>query len=312
MEVCEQNEAFVEEDGDLAFSHTKIILREGDQYYYAITSRRYLLHFEVDLLELDPVPIPASQIWPPFPTRFARAPEPLPQDCYVKRPSLLYYGDTEASTELGSLLLNEAEVCEILRTFLHPNIAQYLGCIVENDRITGLCFVKYGMNLSERVTKDSRPFDADLFSQGIQEGIRHLHSLNLIHCDLNPTNILMNGDTPVIGDFDSCQREGEKLGFKAGTRGWTSEEFKFARPENDQYGLSRIRNFYFKFAKPENDQYIISKIRDSISNEEYRKPVEISYLSYLNRIAEPTSLTEPPHCVRPHASCLILATQVRL
>jgi len=30
MEVCEQNEAFVEQDRDLAFSYTKIILREGD------------------------------------------------------------------------------------------------------------------------------------------------------------------------------------------------------------------------------------------------------------------------------------------
>lgn len=55
--------------------------------------------------KLDLVPIPASQIWPPFPTHFARAPEPLPQDCYVKRPSLL-----EASTELSSRLLNDAEV----------------------------------------------------------------------------------------------------------------------------------------------------------------------------------------------------------
>jgi hypothetical protein len=107
MEVCEQSEAFVEEDGDLAFSHTKIILREGYQYYYAITSRRYLTTSEVDPLQLDPTPIPASQIWPPFPTHFTRAPEPLPQDCYVKRPSLLYYGDTEASTELSSLLLEE-------------------------------------------------------------------------------------------------------------------------------------------------------------------------------------------------------------
>jgi hypothetical protein len=89
MEVCEQNEAFVEEHGDFAFSHTKIIFREGDQYYYAITSRRYPSTSEVDLLELDLVPIPASQIWPPFPKKFARAPKPLPQDCYVKRPSLL-------------------------------------------------------------------------------------------------------------------------------------------------------------------------------------------------------------------------------
>lgn len=33
MEVCEQNEAFAEEDGDLSFHHTKIILRDGIQYF---------------------------------------------------------------------------------------------------------------------------------------------------------------------------------------------------------------------------------------------------------------------------------------
>jgi serine/threonine protein kinase len=75
------------------------------------------------------------------------------------------------------------------------------------------------MNLSERMTKDSRPFDIDLYLRGIQKGIQHLHSLDLIHYDLNPTNILMDGDTPVIRDFDSYQRKGEKLGFKARTRG---------------------------------------------------------------------------------------------
>jgi hypothetical protein len=119
MEVCERNEAFVEEHGDLAFSHTKIIIREGGQYYYAITSRRYSATSEVDLLGLQLVPIPASQLWPPFPIQFARAPEPLPQNCYVKRPSLLYYGDSEASNEMSSLLLNEAEVCEILKASPH-------------------------------------------------------------------------------------------------------------------------------------------------------------------------------------------------
>ena len=250
MEVCEQSEAFVEEHGDIAFSHTKIILREGNQYYYAITSRRCLATFKVDPHELDLVPIPASQIWPSFPTQFGRAPEPLPQDCFVKRPSLLYYGENEASNGyVSSLLLNEAEVCEILRASPHPNIAQYLGCLVENDRIMGLCFVKYGMNLKERVTEDSRPFDTDLFLRGIQEGIRHLHSLGLIHCDINPANIVMDGDIPVIVDFDSCRRNGEKLGIKVGTPDWTREDFEFARPENDEYGLAKIRDFLLQVHK---------------------------------------------------------------
>ena len=249
MEVCVQSPAFVEKHGDIVFSHTKIILREGNQYYYAITSRRCPAAFKVDLHELDLVPIPASHIWPSFPAQFVRAPEPLPQDCFVKRPSLLYYGDTEASNEVGSLLLNEAEVCEILRASPHPNIAQYLGCLVENDKIMGLCFVKYGMNLYERVTKDSRSFDADLILRGIQEGIRHLHSLGLIHCDINPANIVMDGDIPVIVDFDSCQRNGEKLGMKVGTLDWTREDFEFARPENDEYGLSKIRDFVLQVHK---------------------------------------------------------------
>jgi serine/threonine protein kinase len=246
MEILEQGEAFDEEDGDVAFSHTKIILREADQYYSAITNRRYPANSKADPRELDPVPIPAEHIWPPFPIHLTRAPEPLPQDCYVKRPSLLHYGDTETSTGLSSLLVNEAEVYEILKASPHPNIARYLGCIVKNGRITGLCFIKYGANLSERVTEGCRPFDIDLCLQGIQNGIRHLHSLGLIHCDINPTNILTDGDTPVIGDFDSCRREGEKLGLKAGTRGWTREDFKFARRENDQYGLSMIRDFLFQ------------------------------------------------------------------
>jgi serine/threonine protein kinase len=250
MEVCEQNEAWVEKDGDWTFSHTKIILKKDDQYFYATSSHRYNSAADVNLVDFDPIPIPASKIWPQFPKHFQRAPKPLPENCYVKRPSLLYYGDTKASTELGDLILHEARVCEILRLSPHPNIAQYLGCMVEKSRITGLCFVKYDMTLFERVTQVSRPFDAGHLLQCINEGVRHLHNLDLIHCDLNPTNILMCGESAVIGDFDSCRRTGDKLGLKAGTSGWTSDKFKFALPENDQYGLSKIEDFLFQEKKP--------------------------------------------------------------
>lgn len=213
---------------------------------YVDPDRQCLSASEVDLVKLNPIPILASQIWPSFPTHFSRAPEPLPQNCYVKRPGLLYYSGTETSTDLSSLLLKEAHVCEILRAYPHPNIAQYLGCIVENGKITGLCFVKYGKTLSERMAMGCHPVDTDAFFRGIENGIRHLHSLGLIHCDLNPTNILTNGDTPVIGAFDSCQWEGDVLGFMDRTRGWTNEDLMFALPENDHYRLSMIREFLYQ------------------------------------------------------------------
>ncbi len=123
MEVCEQHEAFVEEDGELVFSHTKVILRNGDQYYYATTSNRYRTKSEVVPSSLKLHPIPTSKIWPQFEKGFTVAPKPLPPASYVKQPSFLHYGDTKASTEQSNLLLQEARVCEILKKHPHPNIA---------------------------------------------------------------------------------------------------------------------------------------------------------------------------------------------
>ncbi|CBY00826.1 similar to serine/threonine-protein kinase [Plenodomus lingam JN3] len=242
MEVCEQNEAYVEKDGELTFSHTKVILRKDGQYYYATTHRRYDSAADIDLAELPLESIPTWQIWPPFPHNFTHAPEASLRSCHIKEPSLIHYGDTKASTDMARLLLDEAEVCEALRTHPHPNIAQYLGCRVIDGRITGLCFVKYGVNLFQWV-KEGHACDIDGCIKGIKDGIKHLHDLGFVHCDVNPTNIVMNGDAPVIIDFDSCRRIGEPLGLKAGTRGWTREDFTSAQQEVDDDGVLRIQHW---------------------------------------------------------------------
>lgn len=62
MEVCEQNEAWVEKDGDYTFSHSKIILRKDGQYFYATSTQRYRSIADVNLIDLDPIPIPTSKI----------------------------------------------------------------------------------------------------------------------------------------------------------------------------------------------------------------------------------------------------------
>ena len=79
----------------------------------------------------------------------------------------------------------------------------------------------------------------------IRAGIKHLHSLGMIHCDINPHNVFADVEDFVIGDFDSCTLEGDELGAKAGTDGWTSDDFVLAQRENDWFGFAKIEQFLF-------------------------------------------------------------------
>lgn len=241
MEICEKAEVFAEKDNDCVFDHSKIILRRtaGGEYFYAKTSQRILLSPHIDINGLDTIHIPGDHIWPLADPQFTRAPEPLPST-YVKRPSLLYYENTPEKPDYGRQILTEVEACEILKKHPHPNIARYLGCIVKDGRIRGLCFTKYSTTLSQML-KDKTSFDKSYFLRGIEAGVRHMHDLGLVHNDLNPANVMMDGDEPVIIDFDSCKREGDELGLKAGTYGWSLEDEECARRENDLYSLSKIQ-----------------------------------------------------------------------
>lgn len=69
-----------------------------------------------------------------------------------------------------------------------------------------------------------------------------MHDLGFVHCEFYPANIVLNGTDPVTIDFDSCRRIGEPLGLKAGTRGWTGEDFTSAQQEINDEKLSRIRS----------------------------------------------------------------------
>ncbi|KAG5988798.1 hypothetical protein E4U52_006234 [Claviceps spartinae] len=98
------------------------------------------------------------------------------------------------------------------------------------------------MTLDERMEVGTL-FDKDLFLEGVERGIRHLHSLGIVHNDIKPDNIMCDElDRPVIIDFDSRGREGQKLN-KSGTPGWWIEVTKLASFENDFYGLSKLREF---------------------------------------------------------------------
>ena len=242
MEIVDNTRTFREVDGKLEFYRNTLILKKGDVFYYAFTYVRRQLIRKIKIDELDVHPIPIDTICPPYSLDLTLAPDPLPQNCYVKGPRYIEYKpDAPVGRRPCDRLMKEIRICEILKEHPHPNIAQYMGCTVHNNRINGLVFTKYHTTLADRFEDKHRPLRPAFYLEGIESGLKHLHGLGLIHNDINPSNIMLrNDDTPVIIDFDSCQHEGDKC-TSAGTKGWSLEDMRFSVAQNDYYGLRKIQ-----------------------------------------------------------------------
>lgn len=241
MEILEQAQVFIQNGDDYEFEYTSIIVHQRGKFYYARSPYRHRPDSEINLGDESLLEIPTDKIWPCWDPKLVRASQQLPPNTYVKRPSLLGYNPA-TSSKLGCQLLDEAEVCQALMAHPHPNIVKYLGCVVEGGVVKGLCFVEHSQTLAQKMKK-GEPLNIDLCMAGIENGVRHLHKLGFIHNDLNPSNIMMDGDDPIIIDFDSSKREGEELGWKQGTPGWAEEGLRYADRDNDFYSLSKIRKW---------------------------------------------------------------------
>ncbi|KAG6151878.1 hypothetical protein E4U37_004451 [Claviceps purpurea] len=251
MEVLKYTKFWVEKDGEDEFGFTKIIIRGPNrEFYYAISQDRFRNSSEINPDNLNKIPIDTDTVWPRYSARLLRAPSPVPQDSYIKETNLCSYEECPEGMEempLSDLVLHEIEAYELLRRHPHPNIVEYRGCVVSDGRITGICLAKYKMTLNERM-KASIPFDKDRYLEGIERGIRHLHSLGIVHNDLKPNNIMLDElDRPVIIDFDSWGREGQKFapGMKTGALEWSinGSPYEYALCENDMFALSKLREF---------------------------------------------------------------------
>ncbi|KAJ2894094.1 uncharacterized protein MKZ38_007933 [Zalerion maritima] len=255
VEVLEMNEAFEEVDGCFRFTGTLVVYRLHGDVYHAVSKARYSSRSELKAEHLiNDIVIPTSAYHPPFSSEFTRAPDPLPYNSYVKRPRLISYDRIRRGSRpnhIADSVLMEVEVCEILKRHPHPNIATYLGCQVSDGRITGICFAKYDSTLMQLVNpgsftkRKSRSIrqntrDYRYVLGGLERAVRHLHSLGLIHNDINPSNIMLDGDVPVIIDFESCRRKGESLEGVGRTYEWYDEEVQISLPQNDLHALKEI------------------------------------------------------------------------
>ncbi|GJC92798.1 serine/threonine-protein kinase [Colletotrichum higginsianum] len=258
FEILDKSEAFEDVDGEFKFTKTLVVYRDGKNIYHAVSKARSseLSNLSINQLTTKVV-IPVTAYSPLFVPTFTQAPDPLPLNAYVKKPSLIsydriHYGLLEDN--IADNVLAEIQVCELLKQNSHPNIARYLGCQVLDGRIVGICFAKYEKTLMEAVNPHSfmkRKFSTTRqgvsnYSQqldGIKDGIKHLHSLELVHNDLNPSNIMIDGSTWIIIDFGSCRYKGESLDGVGRTYEWFDEAVHSSLPQNDLDALREIRNW---------------------------------------------------------------------
>lgn len=172
---------------------------------------------------------------------------------FIKGPKLSRYDELRGTGIASKLLLHEAETLEQLAHHgQHPNIIRYHGCIVKRGRIVGIVLDRHTETLQQRLEGDvenfgtddgNEIFDKDLCIRKIESAAKHIHSLGLAHNDLNPSNIMLKHEEPIIIDFGSCQPFGKAL-VSAGTPGWVDiDGCNTSALRNDEIALDRIRTW---------------------------------------------------------------------
>lgn len=162
-----------------------MIFRKGKGYFATRVDQPSPSLKDLDVLSLKLTRIPTEHFCPKVKEGITQVPRSLPNS-YIKRPSLITWDPSdERPAGIGELVLQEAEICEVLKKHTHPNIVQYFGCAVEDDGITGLCLANYGTTLSEKLV-DASTAERNAIYRGLEKGVRHLHQLGLVHNDLNP------------------------------------------------------------------------------------------------------------------------------
>ena len=188
------------DDGTSSFTHTKVIVQKGKRFYNAYTSHplwNTIDEIETSFLDIDLFPILLSEYCHLPPADVLLAPDPVPDSYHRKR--------FKPSDQGSQAALQEIEMWERLRGHPNDRIATYHGVVLEEDYVVAVCFQKYPQTVVERLYHDKREFDNTRLLDEIREGLDHLHHKNLVHNDINPSNILIDKyDKAVIFNSGSC------------------------------------------------------------------------------------------------------------
>jgi serine/threonine protein kinase len=248
MDIIKASQIFVlNADRNFEFSHTLVIYRSEGRIYSAKSLHRKYTAGPLEDVQLIP-PEAYQPLAPPNSTTAHND-----RSTYTKTPNLSAF---DGADNLARQVLRELETCESIHRSPHTNLATYYGCSLAGNRIAELCFKRYPADLMtvvnpghlnksmliEAAGRRSAREQAVGFLGAMEDGIRHLHRLGIIHNDVNPANILISGDgVPVVCDFDSSAGTGDDISLVKRTQGWYDPAVCVAQESNDFDALLEIR-----------------------------------------------------------------------
>ena len=240
----------------------RVIYRKGIDHFYAKGDCYSLASEDRDFW--DRQKIRAREYCPSYPGNLIRAPDPTPINGYVKYPKYEFDQGHRNHSDMRYLkerFMREVRACEWIRQCSpeSSHLAAYYGVLVKEGLIRGISYAGYDSNLEDCVNPNGhskrtfqygqyqlpRMTNRRLLIDQIHKGVKHLHSLGLIHNDLKPSNICLTqrDGTAVIIDFDSCVQEGESLDRVGRTDGWHDPRVGVAQRSNDLDAVYEIKEW---------------------------------------------------------------------
>lgn len=234
-------EIWKQSDGQDTFSYTSVTAFVNDNAYAGKVDARIEDVDDAELLNCLKG-VPSENLYPLHTPAVSIFHSYDPSKHYAKAPSFTFEDSLPNKSFVADCVQREAAIYELLEDRPHPNLAQYLGCLVNNaGRITRLVFVRYECNLVQYMERDGLDeMRATAIFEEVLSAIRHLHELGRAHNDLNPYNVCITakGHAAVI-DLDACLPFGEPLLKGVGVDHENARSCK----ENDWQALDELDEF---------------------------------------------------------------------
>ena len=125
----------------------------------------------------------------------------------------------------GALPIQEYELAKSLK---HVNIVRTLDCFVFENVMFLQLELMNGGDLFTKLDPSGNGIDESIaakYMKQLAEGVGHLHSVGIVHCDIKPENVLLHNNVIKICDLGLAGKAGsERTGASTGTGAYMAPE----------------------------------------------------------------------------------------